>query len=158
MGDKSVVRSAGESEALWMLGGLYEVKLSSDETNGALTVMEMTIPEGMGPPLHVHDVDETVYVLEGTARYHIGDETVEAGPGSVIHLPAGTWETFEPQGTTVRVLISYRPGGIDKFFVEAGERAKAREVPPPMESPPDFERLAAIASRYGLQLQPPPGA
>ena len=155
MAGKSVVHGQGQGEALWMLGGLYEIRLSSDETDGTLTIMEMTIPEGAGPPPHIHDGDETVYVVEGTATYHIGDELIEVGPGSVIHLPAGTTETFEPHGT-VRLVLSYRPGGIDKFFSEAAERATSRDVPPPMTSPPDFERLAALASNYGLTLLPPP--
>ena len=48
MAGKSVVHGQGESEALWMLGGLYEIRLSSDETDGTLTIMEMTVPEGAG--------------------------------------------------------------------------------------------------------------
>jgi hypothetical protein len=42
-------------------------KLSGEETGGAVTVMQFTIPEGMGPPPHVHDGDETVTVLDGRA-------------------------------------------------------------------------------------------
>jgi quercetin dioxygenase-like cupin family protein len=157
MADASVVRNAGEGDAFWFLGGLYEVRLSSDETNGALTLMEFTIPEGMAPPLHMHDGDETVSVLEGSARFHIGEDTVELGPGSVVFLPAGTQETFEPIGQ-VRIQVAYTPGGIDKFFAEVGEPAATREVPPPPQGPPDFEHLAAAAEQHGLHLIPPPGA
>src|SRR5262245_48176385 len=107
--------------------------------------MEMTIPPGMGPPPHTHPGEETVFVEEGTVRYHIGDDTFDGGPGSVFHIPAGTLEFFEATGSgKVRVLVSYSPGGIDKFFSEAGEQAKAYELPPPPDSPPDVERLAAI--------------
>src|SRR5438093_2811664 len=94
----TVVRNDGEGDAYWVLGGLYEVKVSSDESNGSVTVMEFTIPEGAGPPPHIHDGDETVRVLEGSARFHVGDETVELGPGSVVFYPAGTQEPFEPVG------------------------------------------------------------
>ncbi|MFD1937590.1 MULTISPECIES: cupin domain-containing protein [Nonomuraea] len=154
MADKVVVRQPGEGDAFWMLGGLYEVKAASDETNGALTVMHMTIPAGMGPPLHTHAGGEYVYVLEGTMRLHIGDDTVDGGPGSFFYIPEGTWETYEPT-STVRVLFFYSPGGIDKFFAEVGERAPARELPPPSEAPPDLERLVAAGSRYGLEFRPP---
>jgi quercetin dioxygenase-like cupin family protein len=150
----TVVRNRGEGKALWMLGGLYEVKASGEETDGAMTIMEMTIPAGMGPPPHTHPGAEAVYVLEGTLRYHIGDETVEGGPGSFFYIPNGTWERFEPT-STIRVLVVYQPGGIDDFFAEAGEEAQARELPPPPESPPDVERLAAIAGRYGMEMAPP---
>jgi mannose-6-phosphate isomerase-like protein (cupin superfamily) len=139
-----------------VLGGLYEVKVSSDETNGALTLMQFTVPEGMGPPPHVHDCDETVIVMDGRARFHIEGGTVEAGPGSVLYFPAGTQERFEPLGQ-VRLAVTYIPGGIDKFFAEAGEPARSREVPPAPESPPDLDSLAALAEGYGLHLLPPPG-
>jgi quercetin dioxygenase-like cupin family protein len=157
MADKTVVRNEGEGKAFWMLDSLYEVKVAGDETNGALTVMEMTMPPGMGPPPHTHPGGETVYVLEGRLRYHIGDETVEAGPGSFFYIPEGTWENFEPIDTA-RVLVIYTPGGIDKFFAEVGEPAQAHELPPPSESPPDIERIVAIGARHGLQMKPPPEA
>jgi quercetin dioxygenase-like cupin family protein len=151
----TVVRTRGEGRALWMLGGLYEVKVSGEETDGGMTIVEMTIPAGMGPPPHTHPGAEAVYILEGTVRYHIGDETVGGGPGSFFHIPKGTWERFEPT-STVRLLVIYQPGGIDEFFAEAGTDAQARELPPPPESPPDVERLAAIAERYGMEMAPPP--
>src|ERR1043165_9195415 len=62
---ETVVRNAGEGEAFWMLGGLYEVKTSSKETDGAMTVMEMTLPAGAGPPPHTHPGSETVGLLAG---------------------------------------------------------------------------------------------
>ncbi|EKX69155.1 cupin domain-containing protein [Streptomyces ipomoeae] len=157
MAKNAHVRHSGDGKAFWMLNSLYEVKASSDETNGAMTVMEMTIPEGMGPPPHTHPGTESVYVIEGTLRYHIADETVEAGPGSFIHIPEGTLERFEPT-STVRLLITYTPGGIEGFFAEAGEPAERRELPPQSDVPPDVDRLIEIAKRHGVQMQPMPGA
>ena len=40
----SVVRNRGEGRAFWMLGGLYEVRVSSEETNGAMTVTAVAGP------------------------------------------------------------------------------------------------------------------
>lgn len=95
-------------------------------------------------------------MLEGTLRYHIGDDTFDGVPGSAFYLPEGTLEFFEPTGDkNLRVLVSYAPGGIEKFFAEAGEAAKTYEVPPPPDSPPDVERLPAIGARYGMHIQSP---
>ncbi|MET9425503.1 MULTISPECIES: cupin domain-containing protein [unclassified Streptomyces] len=157
MANNAHVRHSGDGEAIWMLNGLYEVKASSDETNGAMTVMEMTVPVGGGPPPHAHPGTESVYVIEGTLRYHIGGETVEGGPGSFFHIPEGTLERFEPT-STVRMLITYTPGGIDKFFAEAGEPAQRRELPPQSDTPPDVDRIIEIAKRHGVQMQPMPNA
>src|SRR5579864_8448643 len=60
----SVVRQGGEGEALWFLGGLYEIRVSSDDSAGAVSIVEFTLPENAGPPPHVHDCDEILYVLE----------------------------------------------------------------------------------------------
>ena len=154
MADTTVVRQPGEGKALWMLGGLYEVKAAGQETDGKLTIIEMTIPAGMGPPPHTHPGGEAVYVLEGKVRYHIGDDAVEGGPGSFFYIPEGTWENFEPT-EQIRVLVIYAPGGIDEFFAEVGEPATTREVPPAPEGPPDVEALIGAAERHGMQMRAP---
>jgi len=42
-------------------------------------------------PLHVHHADdEAWYVLEGMLRFQVGDETLEAPPGSAVFVPKGT--------------------------------------------------------------------
>lgn len=155
MASETVVRAAGTGDAVWMLGGRYEVKVAGEETNGAMTVMEMWMPAGLGPPPHTHPGTESVYVLEGKLRYHIGEDTVDGGPGSFFHIPEGTLEFFEPT-EELRVLVTYTPGGIDKFFAEAGEPARSAGLPPAPEAPPDLDRLTAIAARYGMDIQPPP--
>jgi quercetin dioxygenase-like cupin family protein len=137
-----------------MLGGRYEVKVSSEETGGAMTVMEMWLPAGMGPPAHTHPGSETVYVLSGRLRYHIAGEVFDGEPGAIFHIPAGTLENFDPVEET-RILVTYAPGGIEQFFAEAGEPATSDTLPPPPESPPDLEQFASIAARYGMDIQLP---
>ena len=155
MGKTIAKTTAGQGAAYWVLGGLYEVLASADETAGAVTVMQFTIPEGAGPPPHTHVGSESIYVLEGTVRFLVDGEAHDVGPGAFFHFPAGTLETFEPT-STAKLLVTYEPGGIDKFFAEVGEVAPRREVPPPMDAPPDLEALARAAEQYGLQLQLPP--
>ena len=149
-----VKRDKDEGEAISMLGGTYLVRAAGEETDNQLTVMEMHIPAGSGPPPHTHPGGEAVYVLEGTIRYHIDGETVEGGPGSFFYVPAGTTENFEPT-SEVRLLVMYTPGGIDQFFREAGEPGQAGQLPPPPESAPDLERIAAIGRKYGMDIQAP---
>lgn len=151
---KSIVRESSQGNAYWVLGGLYEVLLSSEDTGGVCTIMRMTVPQGSGPPPHTHPGSESAYVLEGTARFHVDGQTHEAGPGAVLHFPTGTLETFEPT-STVRLMIVYEPGGIDRFFSEVGEVATERTLPPPSDTPPDFERIARIGEQYGMQFDLP---
>jgi quercetin dioxygenase-like cupin family protein len=157
MADTTVVRKPGEGNAFWMLGGLYELKAGADETGGTASIFEMTIPAGAGPPSHTHPGGEAVYVLEGNIRYHIEDDVYEGGPGSFFYMPEGTWENFEPT-TQVRLLVIYMPGGTEAFFAEAGEPAQKHELPPPLEGPPDIERLISIGEKHGMAMKPPEGA
>ncbi|MGP3968035.1 cupin domain-containing protein [Streptomyces sp. 6N223] len=155
MTGQTVVRHGGEGRAFWVLNGLYEIKVSSEESGGAMTIIEMTIPEGWGPPPHTHPGTETVYIVEGKVRYHIGDQVVQGGPGSLFHIPEGVWERFEPT-STARMLITYAPGGIEEFFAEIGEPAQRRELPPINEEL-DINQIIEAAGRHGLQMVQMPG-
>src|SRR2546430_6370673 len=154
MADTTVVRRPGEGDAYWMLGGLYELKAGADETGGTASIFEMTLPAGAGPPPHTHPGGEAVYVLEGNVRYHIEDHVYEGGPGSFFYMPEGTWENFEPT-TQVRLLVMYTPGGMEEFFGEAGEPAQQRELPPPMDGPPEIERLMSIGEKHRIAMKAP---
>jgi quercetin dioxygenase-like cupin family protein len=156
MGDDVIARSADDGDAIWMLGGVYTVMAAAGETDGKLTVMEMTIPPGAAPPPHTHPGGEAVYVLEGTITYHIGDDAIEGRAGSFFYIPEGTVEFFEPTGDSpARLLVIYIPGGMDQFFREAGETAPSHELPPPPDAPPDIERIVEIGRRFGMDIQTP---
>ena len=150
----TVARQPGEGDAYWLLGGLYEVKVAGTESGGTLTLVEMHLPAGLGPPPHCHPSDESVYVLEGRIRYHIEGESFDGVPGTSFHVPEGTLENFEPVEES-RLLVIYTPGGIEGFFDEAGEPAQRRELPPPPTEPPDIKRLIEIGERHGMRIAPP---
>lgn len=66
---------------------------------GALTVLTYgTDTVGAGPRLHVHPYDETFIVIEGRARFFIGDTTLDADAGDVLLGPAGVPHRFENLG------------------------------------------------------------
>ena len=143
-----------EGRALWLLGGLYEVLVAGEDTDGKQTFMRMTAPAGTGSPPHTHPGDESLYVLAGELNVHIGDNVIAATPGSSFYVPAGTREFFEAV-TDATVLVTYTPGGIDKFFAEVAEPATARTLPPPSDTPPDFERIVRVAAEHGMNIEPP---
>lgn len=49
---------------------------------------------GGGPGLHVHDSEEAHVLLEGSARYRIGEKTIEVQGPYVAKVPAGVPHTF----------------------------------------------------------------
>ena len=54
MATEAIARRGDEGQALWLLGGLYEILVASEETGGNVTVMRMTAPAGTGSPPHTH--------------------------------------------------------------------------------------------------------
>jgi len=90
-----------------------EFRYLVNEDLGCLDVTQFvgTIPPGRAPE-HSHTYDEVVYVLEGEGVYHIGDEHLEMGPGTCIHLPPLVLHCLENTGDTdMRVLGVFHPSG-----------------------------------------------
>jgi mannose-6-phosphate isomerase-like protein (cupin superfamily) len=150
----------GEGEALWFLGNFLTVKVGGDESRGQLTVIDFVNPPGFAPPLHRHEHEEEVfYVLEGAATFHCDGQEIAAGPGDLVHLPAGLPHTFTVgDAAPLRVLQITTPAGFEGFAREAGEPAATHGLPP---GPPTAEQIGAlmgIAPRYDMEILGPPPA
>ena len=50
---------------------------------------------GGGMPLHTNEVEHEQYVLRGSARVRIGDETHHVKAGDVVYIPAGTPHSYD---------------------------------------------------------------
>jgi HTH-type transcriptional repressor of puuD len=55
-------------------------------------------PAGAGIPLHTHNVEESVFVLEGLATAVIGEDSFDLEPGDATWAPAGVPHRFVNQG------------------------------------------------------------
>ena len=63
---------------------------------------------GAGAPLHTHEDDELLVVLEGTLRVRIGDESHDAGADHTVVVPPGVPHGFEAVGSSpARVLVFF---------------------------------------------------
>ena len=62
-----------------------------------LLVMNKIEP-GMDVNPHSHPFEQVVYIVEGRVRFHVGDDEMEAGPGSLIRIPPDVVHYAEPLG------------------------------------------------------------
>ena len=71
--------------------------------------MEQLCAPGTGAPPHRHDgVEEVITVLEGLARFHVGDEEAALAAGESVVLPAGSRHGFTNIGTdNLRILAVF---------------------------------------------------
>jgi quercetin dioxygenase-like cupin family protein len=148
-----------EGEAFWLLGMLEVLKIGGEDTNGEFGLVEITVRAGEGSPWHVHpDEDEWFYALDGEFTFYVGDERLSLPAGSFAFGPKGVPHTFiaePPSGG--RALVGFQPFHFEGFLREVGEPAAERVLPPPLEGPPDMERLLPIAERNGMKILGPPG-
>jgi quercetin dioxygenase-like cupin family protein len=153
-GGQLLHRPAGTGERFWGPGDVYRFLVTGAESGGAYFAMEATVPPGGGPPPHVHHrEDETFYVVEGQCAIRLGERWVTAGAGDFVNVPRGTVHCFHNAGTaSMRMILTFTPAGIERFFEETLERA-----PDHLQDPPDnveevAARYAAAAPRYGLEF------
>jgi quercetin dioxygenase-like cupin family protein len=148
-----VVVPSDQGEARWWLGALAVIKATAADTGGQLTIIEMTEPPGAEAPLHVHyREDEAFWMLEGSATFEVGGETIEASAGDYLFGPRGIPHRFTVGDSGCRMLFVCTPGGLEGLVREMSEPAGARTLPPPSDEPPDMERVATVAEAYGCAL------
>src|SRR3712207_2491618 len=97
--------------------GALELRFIVDETNGPgdLVMFEMLVPpDARVPAPHYHrDVDEVVYVLEGTMTFSLDGEKRELRTGESLFVQRGRVHGFQNlHPEPVRSLAVLTPGSI----------------------------------------------
>ena len=152
---KAVMTKADEGEPFWYDGGLMTMKARSGETGGSISLVDVRVPHGKATPLHRHpDAEETIVVLDGEIELHVDGTNHHFHPGAAWTILRGTAHAFAVRSAGAHLLVIFSPGGGEEFFIEAGEPARARELPPPTD--PDFARYEAAAAKTGLVILGPP--
>ena len=128
---------------------LIDIKVSTLDTNGALSVAEITSLHKGGPARHLHhEQDEWFYAVEGEYVIEVGEERYELGPGDSVLAPrkvAHVW-AYVGEGTG-RLIAALQPAGeIEAFFDELAT----------LGSSPEREVLRRVFSSHGLELIGPP--
>jgi mannose-6-phosphate isomerase-like protein (cupin superfamily) len=135
----------GKAGTLASIGVRFMV--DGDESGGGFSLVEHPMPpHALAAPLHRHSrEDEYSFVLEGRVGALLGDEIVFGEPGDLIFKPRNQWHTFWNAGDQPASLLEIiSPAGFERYFEELTEL--------PTDGPPDRDRIAAIAARYGLEL------
>ncbi len=153
-------RRADVGSSVWYLGCLFTVLAAAQETGGRFGLVESLSPKGTEPPRHVHGrEDEAFYLLEGEITFYIGEETYEATPGTFVLAPRGVPHSYTFETEEIRMLVLVAPGGCEEFLrpPQSSEPARAMEVPPPAEGPPDVPAIVAALEHHGVEVVGPPG-
>ena len=120
-------------------------------------VLEMTLPVGSSPALHVHhSLDDTWYILDGKMVMRCGDDALVIGAGHWVSMPRGVPHTFRVIGDReARILLVHDNASFRDLIRELGVPAAAHVVPA-QPVIPSRDELARVASSHDLTVIGPP--
>jgi quercetin dioxygenase-like cupin family protein len=145
------------ADAMWFLNDLARVQLRGEQVDGRVSIVDFTSPPGDMPPLHRHErEDELFYVVSGRLALHQPGRRVEAEAGGALFAERGIAHAYEVLGDVpARYLVIATPAGFERFVSEIARRADRLGLPEPSDADP--EKMAVVASRFGIELLGPPG-
>src|SRR5215217_2919248 len=119
----TIIRGDGEGERLWFAGGgLWTMKATSEETDGAFNLLENQMMRGKTTPLHTHpNLDETLIVLEGEILVHAEGREHRVGPHGVAVAPRGDAHAFMVTSESALILFLQTPGSGEAFYRDVSE-------------------------------------
>jgi quercetin 2,3-dioxygenase len=128
---------------------VIDIKVSTLDTDGGLSVAEITSPHKGGPARHLHhEQEEWFYVVEGEYVIEVGDERYEVGPGDSVLAPRKVTHVWAYVGEEAgRLIAALQPAcEIEAFFDDLAT----------LGSTPRHEELSRVFSSHGLELVGPP--
>ena len=149
------VRDDDSTAAWWFLDALVVEHRVAPQMAGV--VLEMTLPVGHSPALHIHEtLDDTWYCIEGRMAARCGDEEFVINAGDWVSMPRGVPHTFRVVGDqSARILTVHDNGTFRDFVRHLGVPAQARIVP---DAPrfPAIDELARAAAIHDIAAIGPP--
>ena len=126
----------------------FDIKVSTEDSAGALFMCEHRDMNKGGPVRHLHfEQDEWFYPIKGEFLFEVGDEAFRLQAGDSLFAPRRVphrWACVSDPGT---IAIALQPAGtIEHFFKTLGA----------LPSRPTPEALAAIFAAHGMQTLGPP--
>jgi mannose-6-phosphate isomerase-like protein (cupin superfamily) len=125
-------------------------KVLTQDTYGALFVMEHSNQKKGGPPRHLHhNEDELFYSLEGEYIVEVGSERVHLKPGDCVLGPREIPHAWAFVGDSPgRLLISFAPAGKMEAFFNEQENGGLK--------PGAYTNDASFMRAFGQELLGPP--
>jgi quercetin dioxygenase-like cupin family protein len=153
-----VAVAAGDGEARWWGDGLAVIKATAADTNGQMTILEITERPNKKAPLHVHHTEEEAFwILEGGATFEVGDQTIDAHPGDYLLGPRHIPHRYTTGPDGCRMLFIFTPGGFEEVLRAVSRSAEAHTLPPegddnPPPSDDEMKHMQAVIQAHGCEL------
>ncbi len=152
MPDQPVVRMPTQHKLLPFGAAVMRIVTPGADTGKAFGMIEYYSGAAVQsePPMMTHTREDwTCWVLAGSLNVRLKEREILLPTQGSITVPRGTpfaWWTRYPQ--PLRLLLMFSPGGVEQFFADVLDGAKA------LGTEPDQEKLSAkvaeLQDRYGI--------
>lgn len=147
---KAFILKSGEgrlSKPYNVLGMPVHLKVSGDDTGGQMSIFIAEYKRNEGPPLHLHDNDETFFIIEGEFIFQAGDERFNGSSGDTCFIPRNTPHTTLTVSDTGKMLFAVNPtGNVEKIFEKLHSYKEM----------PSIEEIVRVHEELGLKIIGPP--
>ena len=145
---QSKIVRAGEAPVVDVLGDRTQILLSAAQTGGRYTLVRTEGAINSGPPLHVHENEDELFIIEaGSVEFTLGHEKTMAHAGDVVWAPRGSAHTFRWATDGARMAVFMTPGGMDEFFCDCDKLAAMGDLAP--------QSVIELCAQYGITILPP---
>jgi quercetin dioxygenase-like cupin family protein len=143
-----VIVKSRDVEPLHVLGAEVRFLCEGHSTHNAWSLMEVTLPQGAGPPPHNHTWDEAYFVTDGEVQFSVGDHLLTAKAGDFVYTPGSVVHGFRGASQRpARVLIFDAPAHAGAFFKRVDREVK--------EMPRDLHKVLEIGEQTGIHFVQP---
>lgn len=145
----------GDGRANLLLGQVGRALASTEETNGAMSVMTALGPAGRPIPLHRHEREhDYFFCVRGAIQVWADGESRILHPGDVASVPAGVLHAYQFHGHYCQFMGPIAPSGWDRFFDFCGTPYPGPAYPQVDNSPPPFAKFGAAEAKFAMKYFP----
>lgn len=137
-------------EELLIMGGQFDCKVSSKDTNGALCIYDTVRQEKGGPAFHLHhQQDEWFYVVTGEFIVKVGEDVFNLKAGDSAFAPRKVPHAFAKINEgEAQMLVLFQPAGtMEDFFKQM--RKLGSNIP-------QGDALKELWKTHGMEVVGPP--
>lgn len=145
-----MTNNSTDRQTLEWLGVTYKTILKPEESGGTMSIVESWSPLDSGPPRHVHEREDEVFILlTGECQFWLEGQTFTREAGQTAFIPRNSEHTFRVIGSqTCHHLVILTPGGFEGFFRDMSEGR--------FRIPQDMQHINESAARHNLRFTGPP--
>jgi quercetin dioxygenase-like cupin family protein len=129
--------------------------VTGDNSNGSMSVFEVTVPGGhkLPAPAHKNDAyEEMLYGIEGVLTWTVDGTPMEVGPGQALCIPRGAVHRFDNFGSEdVKQLAVISPAIMGPAYF----RGAAEVIGAAAGGPVDRAKMVEVFRRHGMTVAAP---